>query len=277
MFTINNPTEGDDPTTWPYKFMVYQYEQGAAGTIHLQGYVIFTSNKRMAAVKKMNARAHWELCKGTHEQAVAYCTKEDTRLLPPVTLGEYVAPRGQKLTSRLPDMCQAVMELRPMQDIVSADPATYVRNYRGIAALRTMFVKPRSWPTQIFTYWGPTGTGKSALARREAVNPYVKPPGSHWFDGYDYQEDVLFDDFHGGWFKMTELLNILDRYECVVQTKGGHVQFVPRRIFITSNHHPRDWYPDHIQNDALMRRLTQNGSEIIERTHSSTPILFDDE
>ncbi|CAH1233562.1 ZCCHC3 [Branchiostoma lanceolatum] len=38
------------------------------------------------------------------------------------------------------------------------------------------------------------------------------------------------------------LQNILDRYPCRIETKGGTREFNPRTIWITSNRHVREWY-----------------------------------
>jgi len=71
LFTINNPTDGDNPEVWKdeVRFAVWQKEKGADGTPHLQGYVVLKNNKRITGMKKMNARAHWEIRKGSHMQA----------------------------------------------------------------------------------------------------------------------------------------------------------------------------------------------------------------
>ena len=94
LFTINNPTWEDDPLKWPgVKFIAFQKERGdETGTEHFQGYVQFKVNKRLAACKALHLTAHWELRKGTHEQAKAYCTKEDTRIEGPWIEGVEPAP-----------------------------------------------------------------------------------------------------------------------------------------------------------------------------------------
>jgi len=89
MFTINNPTQDDCPSldSWTRSaFIVFQKEVGENGTPHYQGYVEFDRPVRLGHVQRCNVRAHWEIRKGSHDQAVQYCTKEDTRIEDPVYL-----------------------------------------------------------------------------------------------------------------------------------------------------------------------------------------------
>lgn len=92
LYTINNP-EPNDKTMQTrmhgmYEYLVYQMEKGEQGTLHYQGYVVFTSEKRLSTVRTYQPRAHWEMRKGSHEEAKAYCMKEDTRVLGPWSFGD---------------------------------------------------------------------------------------------------------------------------------------------------------------------------------------------
>ncbi len=40
-----------------------------------------------------------------------------------------------------------------------------------------------------------------------------------------------------------QMLRMLDRWSNRMEFKGGSVEFSPKKIWITSNIHPRDWYP----------------------------------
>ena len=85
-FTINNPNLDDYPESWSLnhlKTVLYQVETGEAGTIHLQGYVEINNPRVIGWLKGLNARAHWEVRRGTRSQAILYCCKEDTRLVRP--------------------------------------------------------------------------------------------------------------------------------------------------------------------------------------------------
>lgn len=112
----------------------------------------------------------------------------------------------------------------------------------------------------VIVYYGRTGAGKTRAVYDNLPNPesiYVHPGGS-WFDGYDGQPIVLFDDFGGSEFKLQYFLKLLDRYPMQVPIKGGFVNFCPHEIYITSNLNPNDWYrnanAEHVR--AMFRRIT---------------------
>lgn len=92
-FTLNNPTELDI-ALWKHNgfggSMVYcvQLERGENGTPHLQGYVNFGKKVRPLSVID-NKNYHWEKCKKPNE-AIAYCSKEDTRIDGPWTSGVFL-------------------------------------------------------------------------------------------------------------------------------------------------------------------------------------------
>lgn len=95
-FTINNPANNELPNGWlGVQDAIWQLEQGESGTLHLQGFVRFDKNKRLSALKKLDATAHWEVCKAP-AAAVDYCSKEDTRIFGPWTIGSPKGKQGQR-------------------------------------------------------------------------------------------------------------------------------------------------------------------------------------
>lgn len=83
VFTLNNYTSDeyqlvcDQLSTDQVTYGVVGRETGASGTPHLQGFVIFESNKRLSGIRSfLGARGHYERARGTSAQARDYCRKD---------------------------------------------------------------------------------------------------------------------------------------------------------------------------------------------------------
>jgi len=86
---------------------------------------------------------------------------------------------------------------------------------------------------------------------------YVKTPTTKWWDGYQQQPLVVIDDFRGE-IGITHIKTWLDRYPCLVETKGGKIPLATTHWWITSNLEYTEWYKDisDTEYEALKRRLT---------------------
>lgn len=266
-FTLNNYTEDElselralgNELPEPVVFLVFGRETGQNGTPHLQGYIAFSTRKTLAYAKSVtSARAHLEPCRGTPAQNEAYCTKD----------GDFekfgVRPGGAGTRSDLHDVAKAVQEGKRLREIAEEHPSSFLRYGGGILRLR-QFIRPtRSGPPVIHVFWGKTGTGKTRRVH-EFVNPeelWIHSGYGQWFDGYDSHKAVLFDDFDGSWFPITFFLKLLDRYVLSVPVKGAFTWWNPSTIYITANHHPREWYGNAKEEhqNALMRRIREFGT-----------------
>lgn len=250
--------------------MVHQLERGENGNLHVQGYVHFSEPRTGRTLQGLLgfAQAHVEPRMGSHSQARAYCMKEDTRVLGPWEYGISAAvPEGQgdRGWGRI---LQDAVRLTTME-MYSAHPREMVMYFRGIQRYRLAAQPPRSWAMEVTTVVGPSGVGKSryALDREDVyVVPEPKGSGLYW-DGYDGQNTVVFDDMSGRFMTQGSLLRLLDRYPFQVGVHGGQLNFVSRRIIFTSNKHPKEWYQtSHHGGDwessPLRRRLTEGKSVI---------------
>lgn len=268
MFTINNPEQDDLPASFEAMGVVqcvWQAEVGENGTRHLQGYLRMPNKKSLKGMKAVHPTAHWEIRNGTHEQAVAYCTKEATRAAGPWRFGGEPAP-GRR--TDLDAVHDALKEGKSLTEISDSHFSAFVKFGRGFEKWKLLHtVKNRSWHTEVRVYWGPTGTGKSRRALHEAgPNAYwALQPGSGqacFFDGYEGQEHVVIDEFYG-WIPYAVLLKMLDRYPLMVHTKGGATNFYPKCVWITSNKNPREWYAS-CAFAPLQRRLSPPHGTVIE-------------
>ena len=260
-FTVNNWTEEDIAGLQAsgYTYMIYGREVGKNGTPHLQGYIEFGIGKRLTTMKNINGRAHWEPRKGTQEQAVKYCKKDND-------FEEFGEMKTQGLRKDLDAVRQNALE-SGMRMVTSYYNAQQIR----VAQIFLSFnEEPRDWVPEVIWLWGPTGTGKSKLARELLDGDvYVKNTGNKWWNGYDGHEEVIIDDFRDDWWTLVYMLGLLDRYSFEVECKGGGRQFRARRIVVTSARSPQQcWVGSGEQIGQLIRRITrvQEVSDVTEVT-----------
>lgn len=263
-FTINNPVNDKVPETWPgAKFVAWQKEKGEGGTPHLQGYIIFKCNKRLSALKKIDSGAHWEPRRGTHDQALAYVRKEETRVDGPWQLGDEPAVGTKSGTRNDIHKLKRALDGGKTEEEIAYDDELFpcwAHNFKAIERYKRLKkANQRNWQTFTQVYWGSPGAGKSKRALEEGGPDafWLRKPnglgGALWWDGYDGQEVVVIDEF-AHWATREFMCRLCDRYPLIVDTKGGAVQFVAKKIIITSNLHPDQWWPK-IGLGAMKRRL----------------------
>lgn len=265
-FTINNPepNEGEDlvekckDEQHGVVYIVIGRETGETGTQHLQGYVAFKSRKSFGRAKSfISERSHIESAKGSPQQAADYCKKDGSF----IEYGDL--PRGKGARNDLREVYEACKSGKSMREIAESHPSAILRYSNGISKVRGLFRPTRDGPPEIWTLWGKTGTGKTRRVWEYAdIDKLWVHPGDRWFDGYDGQPAVLFDDFDGSWFKLSYLLRLLDRYPMSVPIKGSFGWWAPKTIYITSNLKPEDWYANAQEEHkrALKRRLEEFGT-----------------
>lgn len=260
-FTINNPSE-DERRLFEDRFVsstgygIWQLERGASGTLHIQGYgwrdkpTTFTKWKEI-----VGGRAHIEGARGTAEENKAYCSKQDTRVDGPFEHGVIPQP------GRRSDLSAIIAAARdptiPLSSVIDTDAEAFVRYHRGLERIRALSLGRRTWKTEVFWFWGSTGTGKSREANELAPNAYWKQGCTKWWCGYEGQEDVIIDDYRRDLCAFHELLRLFDRYPMQVETKGGNMPFLAKRIFVTTPKGPQLTWESRTEEDVaqLMRRI----------------------
>lgn len=280
MFTWNNPKAPSPlPPDWepenPFPeadYVLFQLEKAPeTGTMHYQGYVIIKSRPRFNALKTMYPKEiHWERRRGSHKQAVAYVSKDDTRIAGPWFFGtdEDVAPQPGARTD-LESFRDAVREGHSLTELLDAHASTLARHPRFYDMVRAAMPQPRRLDLEVIVCWGPAEAGKSRWAYDTYPELYKMPLQSSttiWFDGYTGQDTVLIDEFTGQ-MPLDTLLQLLDIYPTALPVKGSFTPLSCKRIIITSNSEWHSWYEwtgrknglsDRLEKrDALERRISK--------------------
>lgn len=260
-FTVNNP---ESCVLWEERpasvaYCVWQLEMGESGTPHLQGYIRFKNSVRFTGVLAVLPQgAHVERRNGTEQQAVEYCKKEDTRLEGPWEEGDPANP-GKR--TDLQEFAVAVLSGTKQRKLAEDFPSVFLRCSSGMDRMAKTIPPPERLAVECFTFWGPTNTGKTHLAHTLFPGLYrvlINEQGKPWFDGYDGEETILFDDYRGE-ISISLFLVLLDRWPMRVECKGTTVRAQWRNVVITSNDGPDTWYSTlkigAASQDALSRRL----------------------
>lgn len=284
VFTLNNPTEEEEEAIKSkvpgvIKYLIYQKETGESGTPHLQGYAQFVQKVRFTQVKNhIGQRAFVDKRKGSHDEARDYCRKEEGRIEDPVELGEPTLGRGQRNDLlAVKAALDAGGTVQQVADNHFEHWVKYSRAFKEYVILKRQ--KNRDWITFTTVYWGEPGVGKTRRIVEEAgANAYwlPKPCGQNiWFDGYDGEEDVVIDEFYG-WIPRDLMQRMCDRYPLLVPTKGGFVPFLAKRIWITSNAAPDNWWP-RLGLGAMRRRLTGDFGTVLHMDVPWVPVGVESE
>jgi len=291
MFTLFPQTE-EEQTCWPVdsdampravsdwlirdkqiQYIVCQVECApGTGRFHVQGYLQRTSNARLSKMKSLSPSAHWELRRGTHQEAKDYCTKKESRVQGPWELGVEAAPEQGKRND-LNELYTAVKAGKPLEEILEDTGGSCSRYEKQLKFMQSCALKTRSnrelTGVRVITLIGETDVGKTYAAIHYIAGGndyYIADSPSHkdskmWFDGYQGEKTLILDDFSGTACQFRFLLRLLDKYTLKIEYKGGFTYACWTTVVITTNDDPITWYSG-VGLAPLRRRLTTGGSEI---------------
>lgn len=235
--------------------------EGENGYEHWQLIICVKTQQTLSRVKELigSSSAHLEVTRS--EAARDYAFKEETRIEgTQFSLGQYPFRRNAKVD------WNEVLESAKKGRFDDIDAGVRIRNY---ASLKRIFQDSQVPATirrhvEIHVLFGDAGTGKTHTCweKVEAMglsvgDVYIKQGSTKWWCGYRGQKVVIMDDFMGK-LDLGDLKTWTDIWPAAAEEKGGRVTLVFDTMYITSNRHPRLWYPDEPQPEqqALMRRIT---------------------
>lgn len=194
---------------------------------------------------------------------LSYVQKEDTRVGDSQFSGG-IAPVDATKKRRLAEAI-TTGEIKTEKEAMLQYPNEYLRHSRGVPRMLQLLYPPNKdfmKLDDVIVLWGPTGMGKTRLAREGAkkhgVDFFEKSAGTgQWWDGYNDEPYIIIDEMEGqATIDFRVLLQLTGGYGVTVQNKGGMKYIKPRWVVLTSNKHPDNWYIG-VDTAPLKRRITQ--------------------
>lgn len=252
----------------PLRYVVVQQERcPTTKKLHLQGYAEFPKALRPGGAQSVLGMpsAHIEARNGTREQARVYCMEEvkkgEPRVAGPWEFGVWELGGQGNRNPGVGAFLDAVEAGAEDMTLYRQNRELYLRNYRHLGQLRSLFPLERSSKSVVVWLSGPTGIGKSHWTRNllPGVRRYPKlvRNGSYrWWDGYSGQPIIVLDDLDDSTSKdvtRQDLKKLFDKYPYIAEKKGGTVSVTSKLIFCSSIERPLSLYED--PHGELERRI----------------------
>ena len=155
-------------------YWVIGREVGESGTPHLQGYMVLKIKKDLVWMKKnIHKGAHWEVARGTPQEASDYC-KKDGDFLESGELPESQCTAGGVATKK---RWRDAFDYAQKGEFEKIDPQILIQCHRTLKRIHldTLLERPMiEGELENLWYYGPPGSGKSRRAREEYPDLFLK-------------------------------------------------------------------------------------------------------
>jgi len=247
------------------RYIVYGREVGESGTPHLQGFIVFKSQKTFSAARSvfLPYHPHIEVCRGSVDDNERYSKKD----------GDYYES-GDKPISQVAKgilekerwgVALAAAKAGRLDDIPDDIRFKYYATCKLIMKDNLVMPADIDGLTGIWIY-GLSGCGKSRYARHTYPGAYLKM-ANKWWDGYQEQQYVILEDIDPRHNCLGHHLKLwTDRYSFLAEMKGSAIAIRPLKIIITSQYCIGDIFDDPLTVDALTRRM-----EVMHMTEAWAP------
>lgn len=227
-------------------------------TPHLQMFIRFKNSKKFSVVHKKYGfgKAHIEKSRASDYKASEYCKKEGNFF----EIGNRPVQKNptQGKRSDLDEMYQMVKARASLVEIMDKYPSQCTRYINNINRMRGLVMQQRTKTPKVYWFWGESGAGKTYLAERisDGKNGHFMKGNDKWWDGYDQQEVVIFDEFNG-WMDIRTMNQLISHLPFQVEVKGGYIPFNSPIIIFTSDRPPSKIYAKSSQRlfKQLFRRV----------------------
>lgn len=286
VLTLNNPTKEDidkiikvaTTTKLKTKYLLLADDVApTTGTKHIHGILCFEKRHTLSSLKKAMEKCHFEVMRGTAEQARKYTLKYKECNPEAFSYEEGTIPKDTRITTEQNNDKWEMMFTAAKKGKFEKIPAKeYIRYHKAFREIYIENQKATDLPANLdmkehfLWLWGSTGNGKSYAARHEIkdriqkmydepVEIYLKTLNK-WWDHYQGEKIVLIEEANpeacehlANFFKTW-----LDEYAFVAEAKGAIAPKIrPEYIIITSNYTIDECFPKSQDAAPLKRRLRE--------------------
>jgi len=241
-------------------YVCFQYEQGALGTKHLQGFMHFNRQMDFSVVREIFPTIHLDKCTEQNSYCIDYCKKPETKIDGFEFFSHGVIPADERSRTDMTEFMQDVLSGMSKIDLFVKYPHLTLQTYNKIAQIQqdAIYEKFKNLVRNVYvTYiYGKEGAGKSTYAERVlGYEPMeVSVVGEYnttgMFDEYQYQDVIIFDEFDSQ-IEITKMNKWLDGRPCALPARNYNRMACYTQVFIISN------YPL----DHLYRKARADGKE----------------
>ncbi|QRI55564.1 hypothetical protein [Bifidobacterium longum] len=249
---------------------IFQQEEGGKSDYpHFQAFLQLQTPVHMGTLKNKFKKAgfndaHIEMRKGTVQDCVDYCSKEETRVDGPWRGGEINLKDQQGSRSDLAELRRQIMDGASVSEVLLNDDACqaarYTRYLSELATARDRVKYGRQLRDITVHYlWGDPGVGKTKYIydNNPIENIYRVTDYRHPWDEYEGQSILVLDEFDSQ-FSWDQLLVFLDRYPVMLPARYNNHVACFTTVWIISNEPLSKQYPERTgeKRNALLRRIS---------------------
>ena len=205
-------------------------------------------------------QSHVQNLRGTPQNCMVYISKQSA----PTIIGQEPSDfRGsssdknifKKMKRSIDEAFANNVSVKEVHEMIDEEYFSQIIRYeKGITRYITRKIKKMRKPDmKIIWHYGDTGTGKSYSCPLDD-DTYWKPPGTKWFDGYNYERVVVLDEFRPNWWSFPYMLRLTDTNPLSVEVKGNSIFWAVREIHITCPYHPQHCYSTEEDVGQLLRQ-----------------------
>lgn len=255
----DDPTQSNPIVFPPCRWAVASLERApTTGKLHIQGAIYYESQVHLSRLRTdFGDSGHYEPAKGTAQQNLDYCSKSETHVAGPWTVGTLPQQGKRSDWHAVADM---VKQKKTFNEIVTTYPHLAPMS-KGITTLMEACLPPPTVIRDMTTIfiWGPSGVGKTHLALTTYPEAYLirgKYMEGKSFDMYNNETVLILDEWDPSEWPLTEMNKLTDKWKCPLTCRYNNKYGRWNIVVITSVRSPHDCYSLNVRAQFL-RRLTE--------------------